>query len=145
MLSWPRTISELSSFTYIASHDLQEPLRKIQTFCNLINTGSNEELPAVTRDYFQRILKASSRMQNLISSLLNYSRMNARGMDFEMTDLNNVLDDASNNMRELLDESHTTIEHDPLPVIPCVPMQINQLFTNLILNSIKYRKPQPLP
>jgi PAS domain S-box-containing protein len=131
--------TELTSFTYIASHDLQEPLRKIQTFCNLINAGSNEELPAVTRDYFQRILRASTRMQNLISSLLNYSRMNSRGMDFEMTDLNNVLDDASNNIRELLEESQTVIEHEPLPVIPCVPMQINQLFTNLIINSIKYK------
>ncbi|HET7002936.1 MAG TPA: histidine kinase dimerization/phospho-acceptor domain-containing protein, partial [Puia sp.] len=131
--------SELSSFTYIASHDLQEPLRKIQTFCNLINTGSNDELPPATRDYFQRILKASTRMQNLISSLLNYSRMNSRGMDFEMTDLNTVLDDASNNIRELLDESQAIIEHEPLPVIPCVPMQITQLFTNLIINSIKYK------
>ncbi len=131
--------TELTSFTYIASHDLQEPLRKIQTFCNLINAGSNEELPAVTRDYFQRILRASSRMQNLISSLLNYSRMNSRGMDFEMTDLNNVLEDSSNNIRELLEESQTVIEHEPLPVLPCVPMQINQLFTNLIINSIKYK------
>ena len=137
--------SELSSFTYIASHDLQEPLRKIQTFCNLITTGSNEELPDVTRDYFQRILKASTRMQNLISSLLNYSRMNARVMDFEMTDLNNVLDEASNNMREMLEESHAVIEHEPLPVIPCVPIQINQLFTNLILNSIKYKAADTAP
>jgi PAS domain S-box-containing protein len=131
--------SELSSFTYIASHDLQEPLRKIQTFCNLINTDLDEELPAATRDYFQRILKASTRMQNLISSLLNYSRMNARGMDFEMTDLNSVLEEASNNNRELLEESQAVIKHDPLPVIPCVPMQISQLFTNLIINSIKYK------
>jgi PAS domain S-box-containing protein len=131
--------TELTSFTYIASHDLQEPLRKIQTFCNLINALPNEELTPATRDYFQRILKASTRMQNLISSLLNYSRMNARGLDFEMTDLNNVLDDASNNIRELLEESHTVIENEPLPVIPCVPMQISQLFTNLIINSIKYK------
>lgn len=137
--------SELSSFTYIASHDLQEPLRKIQTFCNLINTGTNEELPTSTRDYFQRILRASTRMQNLISSLLNYSRMNSRGMEFEMTDLNNVLDDASNNIREMLEESQTVIEHEPLPVIPCVPMQINQLFTNLILNSIKYKTADTAP
>ena len=137
--------TELTSFTYIASHDLQEPLRKIQTFCNLINAGSSEELPAVTRDYFQRILRASTRMQNLISSLLNYSRMNSRGMDFEMADLNNVLDDASNNIRELLEESQTVIEHEPLPVIPCVPMQINQLFTNLIINSIKYKTADSAP
>ena len=137
--------TELTSFTYIASHDLQEPLRKIQTFCNLINAGSSEELPAVTRDYFQRILRASTRMQNLISSLLNYSRMNSRGMDFEMVDLNSVLDDATNNIRELLEESQTVIEHEPLPVIPCVPMQINQLFTNLIINSIKYKTADAAP
>jgi light-regulated signal transduction histidine kinase (bacteriophytochrome) len=67
--------------------------------------------------------------------------MNSRGMDFEIMDLNKVLEDASNNIRELLEESHTVIEHDPLPVIPCVPMQINQLFTNLIINSIKYKAP----
>ena len=137
--------SELSSFTYIASHDLQEPLRKIQTFCNLINSGSNEELTGATRDYFQRIFKASTRMQNLISSLLNYSRMNSRGMDFEMTDLNSLLEDASNNIRELLDESHAVIEHEPLPAISCVPMQISQLFTNLIINSIKYKTADTAP
>jgi len=137
--------TELTSFTYIASHDLQEPLRKIQTFCNLINAHSSAELSASTKDYFQRILKASTRMQNLISSLLNYSRMNSRGMDFEMTDLNSVLDEATNNIRELLEESRAVIEHDPLPVIPCVPMQINQLFTNLIINSIKYKSAGTTP
>jgi PAS domain S-box-containing protein len=138
-LELARNNTELSSFNYIASHDLQEPLRKIQTFCNLINTSMTEELPAITKDYFQRILKASARMQNLISSLLNYSRMNSRGIDFEMTDLNKVLDDTSNNLREQLEESHAIIQHEPLPVIPCVPIQISQLFTNLILNSIKYK------
>lgn len=131
--------SELSSFTYIASHDLQEPLRKIQTFCNMINADSEVELPTVTKDYFQRILKASTRMQNLISSLLNYSRMNSRGMEFEMTDLNNILDEAINNIREMLEENHAAIERQPLPVIPCVPIQVSQLFTNLIINSIKYK------
>jgi hypothetical protein len=60
-------------------------------------------------------------------------------MEFEMTDLNNVLDDATNNIRELLEESHAVIERETLPVIPCVPMQISQLFTNLIINSIKYK------
>lgn len=144
-LELARNNTELSSFNYIASHDLQEPLRKIQTFCNLINTSTTEGLPATTKDYFQRILKASARMQNLISSLLNYSRMNSRGMDFEMTDLNNVLDDASNNLREQLEESHAVIEHEPLPVIPCVPIQLSQLFTNLILNSIKYKATGTVP
>jgi PAS domain S-box-containing protein len=131
---------ELTSFTFIASHDLQEPLRKIQTFCNLIMSELKEDLPATTRDYFQRILKASNRMQNLISSLLNYSRMNSRDVAFEPADLNEVLDESINNIHELIEESNATIEHDKLPVIPCVPLQINQLFTNLIINSIKYKR-----
>ena len=79
-------------------------------------------------------------MKNLISSLLNYSRMNARGMEFELTDLNSILDDACNNIHEQIEESHTVIQREPLPVIPCVPLQINQLFTNLIMNSIKYKR-----
>jgi PAS domain S-box-containing protein len=132
--------AELTSFTYIASHDLQEPLRKIQTFCNLILNDPTEQLPDKTQDYLNRVLKASNRMKNLISSLLNYSRMNVRGMEFELADLNSVLDDACGNIRELLEESQAVIQREPLPVIPCVPLQINQLFTNLILNSIKYRR-----
>ena len=133
---------ELTSFTYIASHDLQEPLRKIQTFCNLILGESAEQLQDNTRDYFQRVLQASKRMQNMISSLLNYSRMNVKEMEFEMTDLNGILDEVCGNLREQITESQTTIQRESLPVISCVPLQITQLFTNLISNSIKYKKPQ---
>ncbi len=133
---------ELTSFTYIASHDLQEPLRKIQTFCNLILGDSAEPLPASTLDYFQRVLQASKRMQNMISSLLNYSRMNVKEMEFETTDLNEILDEVCNNLREQITESQTTVLHESLPVISCVPLQITQLFTNMIVNSIKYKKPQ---
>lgn len=132
--------AELTSFTYIASHDLQEPLRKIQTFCDLILNNSNEQLPDKTLDYLQRVMKATKRMKNLISSLLNYSRMNTRGMEFELADLNSILDEACNNIHEQIEESQTIIQREQLPVIPCVPLQINQLFTNLIMNSIKYRK-----
>ena len=135
---------ELTSFTFIASHDLQEPLRKIQTFCNLI-MNEKEEMPESTRDYFQRILKASNRMQNLISSLLNYSRMNSRDVAFEPADLNDILDDAINNIYELIEENKATVHHDKLPVISCVPLQINQLFTNLILNSVKYKRQDQPP
>jgi PAS domain S-box-containing protein len=136
---------ELTSFTYIASHDLQEPLRKIQTFCNLIMANSAEPLPDSNRDYFHRVLQATLRMQNLISSLLNYSRMNAKEMEFEMTDLNGILDEVCSDLREQIEESRTTVLRESLPVISCVPLQINQLFTNLIVNSIKYRKPKTAP
>jgi PAS domain S-box-containing protein len=132
--------AELTSFTYIASHDLQEPLRKIQTFCDLILSNSDEQLPDKTLDYLQRVMKATKRMKNLISSLLNYSRMNTRGMEFELADLNSILEDACNNIHEQIEESQTSIHREHLPAIPCVPLQINQLFTNLIMNSIKYRR-----
>ena len=137
--------AELTSFTYIASHDLQEPLRKIQTFCDLIMNNPDEQLSDKNQDYLHRVLKASKRMKNLISSLLNYSRMNARGMEFELADLNSILDDACNNIHEQIEESRTVIEREPLPVILCIPLQINQLFTNLIINSIKYKKPGIAP
>lgn len=137
--------AELTSFTYIASHDLQEPLRKIQTFCDMILSNSNEQLSDKNLDYLQRVLKASKRMRNLISSLLNYSRMNATGMEFELADLNSILDDACNNVHEQIEESQTVFQREQLPVIPCVPLQINQLFTNLIMNSIKYKKEGTAP
>jgi PAS domain S-box-containing protein len=136
---------ELASFAYIASHDLQEPLRKIQTFCNLILSDSKDILQENTLDYFHRVLQASRRMQNLISSLLNYSRMNVKDMEFQMTDLNGILDEVCNNLNEQIVESQTVVKHEPLPVISCVPLQISQLFTNLIINSIKYKKPEDPP
>ena len=136
---------ELTSFTYIASHDLQEPLRKIKTFCNMILSHSPEPLPDKTLDYIDRVLKASKRMQILISSLLNYSRMNVREMEIEQVDLNNILEEVCSSIREQLDETQTVIQNERLPVIPGVPLQLNQLFTNLIINSIKYKNPEAAP
>jgi light-regulated signal transduction histidine kinase (bacteriophytochrome) len=132
--------AELTSFTYIASHDLQEPLRKIQVFCNLIREESPQLLQNNIGDYFERVLFASRRMQNLISSLLNYSRINIHDMEYQQVDLNEVLEDVCNNLKESLEESGAEVLHDALPVIPCFPLQINQLFTNLFVNSIKYKK-----
>jgi light-regulated signal transduction histidine kinase (bacteriophytochrome) len=84
-------------------------------------------------------------MQNLIGSLLNYSRINIREMEYERVDLNEIIDDVCNNLKEFLDENDAKVLHDPLPVIPCVPLQINQLFTNLIVNSVKYKKREAAP
>jgi PAS domain S-box-containing protein len=136
---------ELTSFTYIASHDLQEPLRKIQTFCNRIIENKDEILSPANSDYFARILSASTRMQNLISSLLSYSRMNTRNMEFETVDLNTILEDVISNNRELIEESNASVKSGDLPVITGIPLQLNQLFTNLIINSIKYKKPEEPP
>jgi PAS domain S-box-containing protein len=136
---------ELTSFTHIASHDLQEPLRKIQTFCNRILDNADEELSSTSQDYFNRILTASKRMQNLINSLLNYSRMNTRSMEYEEVDLNEVVDEVKGNLQDLFEENNVSFESDNLPVIKGVPQQFNQLLTNLIINSVKYKRPNVPP
>ena len=132
--------TELASFTYIASHDLQEPLRKIQTFSNRILDKEHENFSLSTRDYFRRITAASERMQNLISALLTYSRANTYEIVFIRTDLNVIIEEVKNNLRELIEENNATIETSNLPALNIVPLQFNQLFSNIIMNAIKYRK-----
>ena len=133
--------TELASFTYIASHDLQEPLRKIQTFSNRILDKESENFSASTKDYFERITAASSRMQNLITALLNYSQTTNSDIDYMPADLNEIVNDVKNNLRDLLEETDTVIEVSALPVLNVIPHQFNQLFTNIIINALKFRKP----
>ncbi len=131
---------ELDSFSYIASHDLQEPLRKIQTFCRRILETASQEFSETTKDYFDRVVNASKRMQHMISSLLEYSRMNSLQVDRTLIDLNEVFNEATS---ELLDEEEShciTIAAELLPSIVGIPNQIKQLFTNLLSNAIRYKK-----
>jgi PAS domain S-box-containing protein len=137
--------SELSSFAYIASHDLQEPLRKIQTFANRILSKEADSFSSVSQDFFQRIISASERMQNLINALLSYSRTSTSELVFAPTDLGVLMEEVKNNLHELISESHTTIEISSLPILNVIPLQFQQLFTNLIINSIKYRNPHVNP
>ncbi|HEY2725607.1 MAG TPA: histidine kinase dimerization/phospho-acceptor domain-containing protein, partial [Parafilimonas sp.] len=132
--------TELASFTYIASHDLQEPLRKIQTFSSRILEREFENLSLNAKDYFQRIIAASKRMQNLISALLDYSRTNTSEIVFVQTDLNSIIKDVKNNLNELIEEDNVIIKTSALPTLKVIPLQFNQLFSNIIMNAIKYRK-----
>lgn len=133
--------AELASFTFVASHDLQEPLRKIQTFSNRILDKEFENFSPKTRDYFERITNASERMQNLITSLLNYSRANTSEIVYVTTDLNVVLEEVIKNLSELIEDKKVTIEASELPSLSIVPHQFNQLFSNIIINAIKYSRP----
>ena len=135
-----RNNEELASFAYIASHDLQEPLRKIQTFSNLILTKESGGFSPKTKDYFQRIIAASKRMQNLIKALLEYSRIDTSKIVYTATDLNRVLATVTSDLQELIEEQNAGVEANLLPTIKAVPHQISQLFSNLIINAIKYRK-----
>lgn len=132
---------ELESFNYIASHDLQEPLRKIRTFINMIKEKgrkSNSDL------YFSKIDSSAERMSQLISAVLTYSRLSSAIAEFETTDLNAILEQVLIDFELIIYEKDAEVEHDELPVIKAIPLQISQLFANLISNSLKYSREKPV-
>ncbi|HEY6976940.1 MAG TPA: PAS domain-containing protein [Chitinophagaceae bacterium] len=135
-----RMNAELGSFTYVASHDLQEPLRKIRTFTDLIFEKEVERLPETAKNYFIRINSAATRMQNLIEALLSYSSTNTTDIVYEPTDLNFLVDEVKINLSDIIEEKNAVIESLPLPVIDTIPLQFHQLFLNVISNAIKYSK-----
>jgi signal transduction histidine kinase len=135
-----RKNKELESFNYIASHDLQEPLRKIQLFYSRVLEKDKHNLSESSLEYFASISSAADRMQNLIEALLSYSTTNFTGMVFEKTDLNDILADVKSDLGELIESKNASIESDVLPKLSVIPFQFRQLLTNLISNGIKYSK-----
>lgn len=140
-----RNNKELESFNYIASHDLQEPLRKIQLFYSRILDKERHNLSETSLGYFSSINNAADRMQNLIEALLAYSTANYTSMAFEKTDLNKILDDVKSDLEDMIEAKHATIESDALPKIAVIPFQFRQLLSNLISNGIKYSKKDEPP
>ncbi|HEU4496805.1 MAG TPA: ATP-binding protein, partial [Flavobacterium sp.] len=132
---------ELASFAYISSHDLQEPLRKIQLFASRILEKEKENFGESSLAYFKSITNAASRMQNLIESLLNYSSMDASEIKFVPLDLNEAIEEIKGNMLELIETRDAAIEVGKLPTLAVIPVQFQQLLSNLISNGIKYSKP----
>ena len=133
---------ELDAFAYAASHDLQEPLRKIATFTDMIeqNLGNEEAI----RKYTEKITASSRRMSELIRSVLEYSRLSKDDPHRMPTDLNRILLDVLGDFELLVQQKDAVIEYDPLPVIEAIPMQINQLFFNLIGNALKFTNGRPV-
>jgi len=137
---------ELDSFTYIASHDLKEPIRKILTYSNQIEMEAGvERLSEPNKKHLNRIIHAAQRMQNLLNDLLLYSHVSMSEKSFEEVDLNKVVNDVIYNLQEEITETHTLINTGKLPVIKGMPFQIRQLFENLISNSIKYKQEHLAP
>jgi PAS domain S-box-containing protein len=132
---------ELEQFAYIASHDLQEPMRKIQTFIQLID--KNQDNPELIRNYLGKINVSAQRMASLIRAILNYSRLTNYQERFAQTDLNEVLEQVILDFEILINEKGAVIERQSLPVLEAIPLQINQLFSNLIGNSLKFSLNSP--
>ncbi|MFT3908407.1 MAG: PAS domain-containing protein [Ferruginibacter sp.] len=135
-----RSNAELESFNYIASHDLQEPLRKIQAFSQRILEKDKSNLSATGTDYFGRIINAAFRMQNLIEALISYSKTNASETGKEFTDLNNLLRVVTEGLQDSIEEKNASIQYSHLPKLKIIPIQFQQLFINLISNAIKYSR-----
>lgn len=140
-----QNIKELNEFNHVASHDLQEPLRKIQTFISRINDKEKENLSDFGKEYLMRIDKASNRMRVLINDLLQYSRNNRVEKVFEDINLNEQLNNSLIELSQIIEEKKAIINHTELPKINGVSFQIQQLFTNLISNSLKYAKKDIAP
>jgi len=126
----------LEQFVYVASHDLQEPMRKIQTFIQMID--KNAEDPAVTAKYLEKIDSSAKRMSTLIIAILNYSRLTNYEEKYVKIDLNEVLEQVKTDYDLLLREKAAVVESDSLPVIHGIPLQLSQLFLNLMSNSLKF-------
>jgi PAS domain S-box-containing protein len=136
---------DLSSFAYVSSHDLQEPLRKIQTFAARISEIEGEKLSEKGKDYFQRMQNAALRMQTLIEDLLSYSRTNTAEKKFEMTDLNQLLKEVQSELAETIDEKKAVIQASPLPILNVIPFQTKQLLSNILSNALKFSKADEPP
>lgn len=136
---------ELSSFAYISSHDLQEPLRKIQTFGGIIMANEFENLSETGKRNFTRMQVAAGRMTKLIQDLLTYSRSNASEKTFEQTDLNIILREVMADFAETVNEKNGVISIGPMPVINAIPFQIRQMFNNLVSNALKFTKEDVSP
>lgn len=135
-----RSNRELEDFAYVASHDLQEPLRKIQTFGELLKNKLHGSVSTDANDYLERMVKAATRMRTLIESLLTYSRVTTKAKPFQATDLGAVTRDALSNLDTFIQRKNARIDVGELPVIEADPQQLLQLMQNLIANGLKFQK-----
>ena len=134
-----RSNQELEQFAYVASHDLQEPLRMVSSYTQLLARRYQDRLDEDAHDFIQYAVDGASRMQRLITDLLAYSRVGTRGKDFEPTDLNDVLAQIRSNLSITIEESCAIITHDELPLVIGDEGQLVQMLQNLIANAIKFR------
>ncbi|WP_186775919.1 PAS domain-containing sensor histidine kinase [Rubripirellula tenax] len=134
---------ELQQFAYVASHDLQAPLRAISGFSQFLERDYRDALDERGHDYLDRIVRGVKRMQRLINDLLDYSRVESRAAPFQSVSLNDIYEDAVELLAESIREADAIVTCGELPSVDADPAQVSQLLTNLIGNAIKYNRNQP--
>lgn len=140
-----RSNRELEMFAYVVSHDLQEPVRMVQSYVQLLERRYGDRLDEEAAEFIGFAIDGTRRMQNMIEDLLRYSRVESRGDRFEPTDLNQVLEEALSNLAASIEESGARVQSDELPELSVDRSQMIQLFQNLVGNAIKFsgdRRPQ---
>lgn len=135
-----RSNEELKQFAYVTSHDLQEPLRTIASFTQLLKRRYENKLDEDADEFIDFIVSGADRMQTMIKALLDYSRVNTMGKEFEPYNFEEILDQTLRSLKIAIDESNAVIIRDPLPTMKVDDKQMIQLFQNLISNAIKFRK-----
>ncbi len=136
---------ELQDFATIAAHDLQEPLRKVQAFGDRLKSKYADALEGQGRDYLDRMQDASGRMGTLINDLLTYSRVTSKGRPFERLDLSHVASEVLSDLETRIEEFGGRVDLEGLPTIDADPVQMRQLFQNIIGNALKYHRPEEAP
>ena len=140
-LELERSNRELQDFAFVASHDLQEPLRKIQAFGDRLKTKHGPTLSEEAQDYLKRMQGAASRMHTLINDLLTFSRVTTKAQPFIPTDLNEVAEDVLADLEVRVQDTGGKVELGELPTIDADPLQMRQLLQNLIGNALKFHRP----
>jgi len=140
-----RSNTELKEFVYIASHDLQEPLRKMCAFSDRVINKYSSVLDDNGKDYLERIINAGVRMQTLINDLLSYSRVTTKAKAFNTVELNKIADDVVSDLQIRIEQTNGTVDVGLLPTIEAEPTQMRQLFQNMIGNGLKFHRPDTPP
>ncbi|GAB3830311.1 sensor histidine kinase [Dactylosporangium cerinum] len=140
-----RSNADLEQFAYVASHDLQEPLRKVASFCQMLQRRYSDQLDDKARQYIAFAVDGATRMQRLITDLLTFSRIGRVYDDSRSVDLDEVIGQAEANLAGAISERRARIEHSPLPTVPGDVTLLTMLWQNLISNAIKFRHPERDP
>ena len=138
-----RSNAELQQFAYVASHDLQEPLRMVASFTQLLAKRYGDKLDNDAREFINYAVDGANRMQTLISDLLNYSRTGTQGKPLVPTESGAILNSVMESLKIAIGESGAFVSHDPMPMVTADPQQLGQLFQNLLVNAIKFRGELP--